>query len=329
MESLDFDKLVTAYYENLNTKLRNFYTGPEFLDSWVHDDNLNRSLFGLFESASDNGVEELQVNVSENLSKDIDLFTLQGELNELGNTQINHEGNLVKITMRKIHPAYKNALQARKIAFEGKLEGATSEAREGRLVLRVKVSNEGIIQDAKHEGGFGFFRPLLDGLCEILIGRPLAEGLDHAVIRLETSLRDPKAERPVKGLLTPENGDPAFKVLQSLLRKIPCDREARNEWMDGPQATWASLSLVQQRAKLEELLKDTGLNVIEIRHHTRIVLTGDQFRISPNAGHELMVLEKKAKETLDPSLEFVLESLEDKNKREGRTAEDVSVPAKS
>ena len=163
-----------------------------------------------------------------------------------------------------------------------------------------------------------FLSALLDLLCEILLDRPLQEGWDHALIRLESLIRDPHVPPPVKGLVTPGNGEPSFRVLQNLVRKLSADSEKRNEWMDEVSPSWKALTLDAQKAKIQPLLESTDLQVVEIRGSTRVVLSGNAFRIQNNAGHELMVLEKKAKELLEPNLEFVMESLEDKNKRELR-----------
>lgn len=319
MESLNFDKLISAYYENLNSKLRNFYTGPEFLDSWVHDENLNRSVLGIFESAQDNGVNELSLEVSESLSKDIDIPLLEQELKTLGSPVLERTNEGYRVSLRKTHPAYQKELAARekKIQFEGTVSGGYT-AKEGQLEISCSISERQIIMDARHRGGIGFFRPLLDTLCKVLVGRPLQEGQDHALVRVEALLRDPSIPPPVQGLVTFKNCDPAFRVLEALVRKLGPLSDKRNEWVDGIRPEWKELSFDEQKIKIQPLLEGTDLEVLEIRHSTRVVLSGNAFRVSKYAGHELMLLERKAKELLEPNLEFVMESLEDKNKRELR-----------
>lgn len=87
MPSVDYEELVKNYYDNLNTTLRKFSPGPDFLETWVHDEDHNKSLLGIFESAEEAGVPVLTVAISRNLIDKIKREWLTDQLKTMGKVQ--------------------------------------------------------------------------------------------------------------------------------------------------------------------------------------------------------------------------------------------------
>jgi hypothetical protein len=81
---ISYKDLIKDYYENLNTNLRNFKGGPGFLESWVHDENHNRSIVGMIDLAIESDVLNLELVVDKAVISQIDLVFLQAQLKKAG-----------------------------------------------------------------------------------------------------------------------------------------------------------------------------------------------------------------------------------------------------
>lgn len=85
---IHYEELVQNYCDGLFTKLRNFVPGPPFLETWVHDEDHSRSIYGIFEAAESAGLEELEVTVKAETASSIEMIRLEGELSRLGKVEI-------------------------------------------------------------------------------------------------------------------------------------------------------------------------------------------------------------------------------------------------
>jgi len=85
---LNYESLVENYETGLSTQLRNFKSGPEFLETWVHDTDPRRSVLGIFEAAREAGVEELKLDLGPNSIDKLNVSSLGDELRELGQVRI-------------------------------------------------------------------------------------------------------------------------------------------------------------------------------------------------------------------------------------------------
>lgn len=86
---LVYEELYRSYVESLQTKLRNFSVGHEFLDTWVPEEDPTRGLFGLFEAAALAKVREpLIVCVSPETLQRLDCAGLKNKLAALGQTTV-------------------------------------------------------------------------------------------------------------------------------------------------------------------------------------------------------------------------------------------------
>src|SRR5207245_1768923 len=110
---------------------------------------------------------------------------------------------------------------------------STLEKDDVRLYLRAP---RGIVIDACFDGAREDRAAVLAAFCRMAIGIPLDEIRDHGPLRLLHSLSDPSVAPPVRGLLTPENADPAFAFLAGLCRSLP--RTGPSRWDIPPSFPW-------------------------------------------------------------------------------------------
>ncbi len=376
---LNYDDLVRDYLDSLHSKLRNFSVEPEFLATWVHDEDDVTSLCEIFSSAREAGCRELTIGIGAVTAQSLDRAALEKRLAPLGTVriEIRKDGawDIVGALSDKpaavsapaapapkaraaaprpaaavpapkraegTHPAYRAAIAALSASprREGPVpasptDGLLVQGADGGARLSIFVGVTGLVIDARHSGAAGELRGLLEGLCELLPGRPFQEGHDHAVIRLESRLRDRSVPAPVTGLLTPRNADPVFArplaMLRSAYREWLSKSGAKpgwNYWDDKPAAGWLSLAPTERLARAKAAITDgcrtlgvaaEGVEVLNILNDCRIVLAATPETIKPAFALKMIKLEGAAKKKLDPRIELQLESLEDRNRRAQRT----------
>ena len=379
---LSYDDLVRDYLESLRSTLRNFTVEPEFLGTWVHDEDDHRSLFEVFVAAQGAGCRELTVAVGPALALKLKDARLISELGPLGQVRLEKiENGSLEITVllkdkldlggpaprpqpaaakpsglsapgrpaepKKVvdgpHPAYRAALESRKIRFEASEpaappDGVGLSVEQDGTRLAVSLDPGGTVVSARHSGATGPLRALLDGLCEVMEQRPLHEAHDHAVIRLETLMRDKTAPRPVTGVLTPRNADPIFETPQRMVRSLYAKyaslkklKPEPNFWDDIPAEGWRSLpppeKLARAKAAVLEACRSLkvsseGIEVLDVIGDARLVLAYGPATGQISFGETMMRLEGLVKRRLDPRIELQLESLEDRNRRAARTDRD-------
>lgn len=98
--TLTYDELVKNYWDGLFNKLRNFTGGPNFLETWVHDEDHTRSIQGLFEAAASAGQKNLALHVGAETSKELNMSELEKELGLLGKVQIDRPNQETRITVQ-------------------------------------------------------------------------------------------------------------------------------------------------------------------------------------------------------------------------------------
>ena len=238
---------------------------------------------------------------------------------------------------RALDARYLAALEAYAPADrEGRLEMmyhlVLVEAAEGGVTLGVLVDPKThVVRAARHSGGSGeTSRRLLGALCMLLEERPLHEGSDHAVVRLEHLLRDRTQSRVVSGIVLPQNADPAFAPLVRLSRDLhtryaALARVARapNEFEPRPTERWLAKSDVDQIAAIQAAIDaaaptfdlapgDVVCDRIEHGMKVTVALTRE---IPPALkARILMRLEHAVKTSVERALSFYLDEMRDKNK---------------
>lgn len=85
---LSYDELVRDYLDSLHSKLRNFAVEPEFLATWVHDEDDATSLYELFASAREAGCKDLTVAVGKQTAAKLDKAELEQRFSSLGRVRL-------------------------------------------------------------------------------------------------------------------------------------------------------------------------------------------------------------------------------------------------
>jgi hypothetical protein len=337
---INYRELVNAYYENLNENLRHFRGGPGFLETWVHDEDHARSLLAILDLAQAEGVEELEIELPQDISFSFEW--LRREAASLGRVELKNstlyfkrgENSGPEDIFSSVLPAYRAALlEAEKSlthALDGNLPPAPGEtwrsACMDQIRLHLRVNSDGLITAARHEST-GIYRPLLDRFAALLLQRPLQEGAEHGVIRLERALRSPQEAAPVKGVVTPENSDPLFLVPLKLIRELVAEG-GRNTWRDPLPAHWLSLPREDKEKKAAEALTQTlrdlgvpdpGVELVEVKNDRRFVVTYPSSPANKYWHYHLIDLERALRGRLGFELELQLEDIADRNKRVERT----------
>lgn len=202
--------------------------------------------------------------------------------------------------------------------------------KDEAIILAVEANHAGIVTKAVFSGANGVRAGLLECLCNVAEGRPLAEIREHGALRVERLLRNPNLPPPVPGLVTPKSADPEFAWLHDFLSQLNSASilPKVNTWIDPPSSQWATQSSAEQldliNTSIPMVLPAVGWQgrpprAVAIEHRSRVVLSYDTTRDIRNEGGALMALERTLKHTIDPCLEIVLESLEDRNRREERS----------
>lgn len=337
---INYSDLVKAYYENLNENLRHFRGGPGFLETWVHDEDHSRSLLAILDLAHGEGIEELEITLPQDIAFSFEW--LRRETVSLGQLELKNsvlrfqrgksgepEGDFLAVS-----PCYRKALlEAEKPlahAFEGILPPAPGEtwssASLDDIRLHLRVTADGMVTAALHEST-GLYRPLLDRFASLLLRRPLQEGAEHGVIRLERALRDPQEAPPVKGVVTPENSDPLFSVPLKLIRELAA-RGGKNAWRDPLPEQWVSLPTEEKEKKAAEALAlclrelglpDPGIELIGVKSDRRFVIAYPSSPANKYWHYHLIDFERALRARLGFELELQLEDIADRNKRVERT----------
>ena len=351
---IQYQDLINDYYENLNTNLRNFRGGPGFLESWVHDEDHTRSLLGIFDLANENKIDEVQILLSPDVMSSVNFSFLSNEISPSSLKQETKDQQVVltfsrasganksHTTVGAINEAFKKQADAalQKIQFEGELpqDQNTYRAEANGVRLQVAVDDKGIVQKVRHFGANGYVKAILDVLAAQLLNRPFQEGSEHGLIRVMHALRDYQIPLHVKGLVTPENADQSFHLPMQLLRSAFKNFQEKhpnikNEWRDAIAQNWLSMPIPEriQAAQKEMIstaqkmgLQTTGVEIVQIKNDTRLVLSLKQDINFPSFGNKLIQIERALRAKFGAELEFQVEGIEDRNKRverSGRTNE--------
>lgn len=350
---LSYASLVKDYNDALNTKLRGFRPAADFLELWVPDANITKSLLNMLEAAEMGGVGKFAIELEAvdvgNLNKN-DLVNLSSSIAELefvaksGKTQIQVQLKAPQSfspgkTSTKDHRSpYRLALgeiaSRSSPQHEGTLDGAgIYKAEEDGVILALKISEKTkLIEQARHRGVVSpEGKALFDLICDIVEGLPIQEAAEHALIKAEYHLRLQTGAEPVRGIVTPRNADAIFQQPLRLLRSIYAnfkkaagEKEQINFFDRPPSATWMGLSEAERVQKVSNFVatrysaalpKETILTVSRIDGEGgfRVFFTWEGEAPSAVKGAYLMKLERALRDHVEPRLEIFLEEWKDQN----------------
>lgn len=353
---LDYERLVEDYNASLFATLRH-HRSAGALEIWVPDDDPARSILNMVEAAEIAGVGDIAVRIGPATLARLDERTLADSAARYGSFSMTREGEGAVISVTQIGgekagrdaaasgdgdwfaavgAPYRESVRnaAGRIAHEGEPQiphGATRHAAslEG-VSLVIAVDPRHVIVAAGHTGASARpDRAALDVLCGILVGLPVQEASDHAALRLERSLRA-EGQRPVPGIVLPENADPAFVRPACLVRDVAAAYAAfsgyapgRNTYTARPSSEWLSLPRDDKMRRLGEAidgateslgLRPDDVTVMDIEHHVRVTLAFAEdvdVAIKPRS---VMALERTLRGSLEPALQLFSIELKDANK---------------
>ena len=282
---LDYDALVETYSANLDVTLRGFRPAEEMLDTWVPDDDAVRSLASLVEAAQLCGSDSVAVRISRKTLEGNSPAAPKEKLASLGEVALIEEKDSVVFTVsrlqetaafRSVRPIYQLKLRARagQFKFRRALSVADNQiplrATEAQYSLAWAVQPDNhIISDAVFDGTAGGpMLAALDCLCEIVIGLPILEARDHAVIRLEFALRSSEQGHPISGIVLPQNADPLFRLPFMLVNRIFDDYRTATSYQPGmnfhdpgPGAAWKALTPEERKGRVTAALASHGSKI--------------------------------------------------------------------
>jgi hypothetical protein len=332
--SLDLDRLVREYWENLNVTLRGFHPAEEFdfLQSWVPSDDPTESVLDLVELASAGGLDRLTIEVEEPTAARLAADRIGPCRRDTRDGKTVLEFTLASETELAIHPCYRDSLRRvlAEVRHERPLTGVNGQ--EPVSVSAQGVTLTALIQAARRavaQAGFGgaanpVQRGLMEALCVEIEGRPLQEAADHALIAVESRLRDRSQPPPVPGLVTPDNADPAFALPQQLVRALLAEYRARTGWNDTAnfydtpvRSPWARLSEAERSDALCRQLETPSfagkLELAGMDGPKRVVVrfVGDM----PSDARQQMLcqLEEQLRQHVEPTLHVTAQAKSDIN----------------
>jgi hypothetical protein len=155
-------------------------------------------------------------------------------------------------------------------------------------------------------------------------GRPIQEASEHSVIYLESQLREPTLSPPVKGIVVPQNADPAFYLPLRLVRDLFAKykeltgyKERRNFYHPPISGKWGALSPEEKLVQLREVISrhplGEGLEIIKLENETRVVVKWVVSLDAKEKSVRLLKLERFVREQVEPTLELYQEPRGDLN----------------
>jgi hypothetical protein len=231
-----------------------------------------------------------------------------------------------------IHPAYRVRVEL--LGADARHEGSLAPAAGLILVSagREGVTLEALVQGVTHQVVAAAFRGattgeqrgLIESLCRVMEGRPIQDCADHAAIAVERAVRDPAEAPPVRGLLTPENADPSFALVQSLVRDLRTEYARKtgftstvNFFDAQPSEAWRRLSDDQRMEKLGEAIGKGGwgerLRLLGIQDRKRVVVGFAEDAGSGEQQQVLIQLEELLRREVEPTLQLLMQAKSDTN----------------
>jgi hypothetical protein len=264
--NIDYEKLVQNYRDNLEVQTRGFSPGAQWLEMWVPDEDVIASLRNLVEAAHLAKMDGLEIRILKATVGNDGVGKLHHGLDHLGELSVEIETSHYLLRLRQmkkaaqftnIREAYRHALWIRSgHEKHHKLPSANGDTRilshalpGGTWSLLVKGAQAEVVaasfQVDKAAGPA--LSAAMDLLCEIVVALPLFEVREHAVIRLEYRLRDPRIRSNVVGIILPRNADPLFQTAQEFVAGIweksglSAQKIGINFFDPGPSEKWKKM----------------------------------------------------------------------------------------
>jgi len=235
-------------------------------------------------------------------------------------------------------PQYVEAVEAalHSIKHGGELSPTIGQVHlavaEGEVSLHVNIDAQShAICAARHQGARSRNEiALVETLCRLLPGLPVQEAADHGALRVERALRARAEDRPVPGVVMPENASLAFRLPLALTRKlVSAYTEATgysghaNHFDPAPSKRWRATDRADRLAELAEAtgrwcvehgLSSDAVYPVEVLDDHRVIFALDEGPDRRRAQSLLMKLERSLQSQVEGTLELCLQEMRDRNK---------------
>ena len=216
------------------------------------------------------------------------------------------------------------------IAEETGLINSTSVQGKWQLTLQLDPETHLVRKAAFLGPKEDSIAPLLDELCEQIMGRPIVDVSDHSISRLEFTVRQHRPP-PVPGISLPLAVDERFGVLQALIRNSVEDYRQKsgyqvkdNSFFEKPAETWTILSASEQAMKIADTLKEEAkvlgfsgndIEVVDVEFDVRVLVrfSGKMAALGTDKQALMMNFERLLIKEVDSRLELFLELVKDQS----------------
>ncbi|HEY0710052.1 MAG TPA: hypothetical protein VGG33_24790 [Polyangia bacterium] len=367
---IDYDVVYRDYLRSLVDTLRGFSAGLPGLELWVPHEDERLSLRNLLDVAAAAGNPSLCVRFGSAHRARLTADDLRAVAGPYGAVQILETPDELVVRVEGLHAAAttiekRTAIAARPSERAPKaaqaISGSTTTVYDKALAdtalrhettgelpgpgLAIAVAHEGArlllkIDPATHvvtAAGWSAEAPraapvraLLDRLCDLAPGLPVLELAYHGVIRLEATLRDEQAARPLPGIVLPATAHPMFALPTALVRAALAAYRTRTGYDETvtrfdvrPASDWLQASLAARLARIEAAvaeplrlmnLSPNDIHPTTVEHDVRVVFALPDDLPGQQRQRLLLDLEAHIKRNVDPRLELYAEERKDRNK---------------
>jgi len=325
---IDYEKLVQTYRENLEVQTRGFSPGAQWLEMWVPDEDVIASLRNLVEAAHLAKMDGLEIRILKATVGNDGVGKLHHGLDHLGELSVEIETSHYLLRLRQmkkaaqftnIREAYRHALWIRSgHEKHHKLPSANGDTRilsqalpGGTWSLLVKGAQAEVVaasfQADKSAGPA--LSAAMDLLCEIVVALPLLEVREHAVIRLEYRLRDPRIRPNVAGIILPRNADPLFQKAQEFVAGIweksglATQKTGINFFDPGPSEKWKKMKPAEREQACQKVCDSQSEHLLHYTGGIKVVDAHKDYAVTIRfEGDASVALKRKATLELERAL---------------------------
>jgi hypothetical protein len=352
MIEINYDDLVRNYWDGLTSTLRGFKGGEEFLDLWVPDEDIIKSLINLIEAAQDSNQDEFVLFLQRDTIDKVDLEFFINSLSSLGKVEIGEDKDTYKFyisslieysSFKDVNPIYLEAIrssyqnQSHNKSITQVNEYHEVEISLDSLSFTIQVDQKThLIKDAAFKGAKNPLEAgLLNSLCNAIINLTVLEASDHGILYLEESLRNSNNLKRDVGIIIPESIDPMFNNPIIIVRKLLAAYKETtgyilkvNTFVSSISKNWKRLEENSKLEKINEIVTVYSsennadkryLKVVSIEEGVRVIF--EEFSKEDEIyeqGKHLIQFEYYLKKRIKEPFELYLEEREDSNLKRKR-----------
>ena len=320
---IEYENLVQSYRENLEVQTRGFSLGAQWLEMWVPDEDVVACLRNMVEAAHFAKMDNLEIRILKSTVGHHGVEKIHQGLDHLGDLKVEIESVHYLLRLRQmkraaqfanIRETYRHALWIRSghelhlklpsINQEGKVLSHTSPGGTWSVLIQepdLKIVAAAFERDSSCGPALS---AVMDILCEIVTKLPLHEVREHAVVRLEYRLRDPRVRPYVAGIVLPHNADPLFQKVQDYICSIweksglSLKTLGINFFDLGPSEKWRNMKPVDRETLCQQVCDEHSEHMLGYSRGIKVVDAHKDYSVTIRYQGDAPVSTKR-KATLD------------------------------